>query len=101
MKKSILEVVHESAKGLFDIGLIDTKTMHSFDTQCLPSIKKLNPKQIKQIRLREKVSQPVFAEYLNASPSTIKKWETGEKHPTGPALKLLNLVAKKGLEILV
>lgn len=48
--------------------------------------KKLTPKQIKRIQLREKVSQPVFAEYLNASPSTIKKWETSEKHPTGPAL---------------
>ena len=100
MKKSILDVVHESAKGLFDIGLIDTKTMHSFDAKCLPPVKKLSPSQIKQIRLREKVSQPVFAEYLNASSSTIKKWETGEKHPTGPALKLLNLVAKKGLSIL-
>jgi putative transcriptional regulator len=100
MKKSILEVVHESAKGLFDIGLIDTKTMHSFDAKCLPPVKNFTPNQIKQIRLREKVSQPVFAEYLNASPSTIKKWETGEKHPAGPALKLLNLVAVKGINIL-
>lgn len=68
MKKSILEVVHESAKGLFDIGLMDAKTMHSFDAKCLPPVKKLTPRQIKQIRLHEKVSQPVFAEYLNASP---------------------------------
>src|SRR6185312_1478062 len=101
MKKSILDVVHESAKGLFEIGLIDTQTMRSFDAKCLPPVKKFTPKQIKQIRLREKLSQPVFAEYLNASASTIKKWETGEKHPTGPALKLLNLIADKGLGILV
>lgn len=74
--------------------------MRSFDAKCLPPVKKLSARQIKQIRLREKVSQPVFAEYLNASPSTIKKWERGEKHPTGPALKLLNLVAEKGLDIL-
>jgi len=101
MKKSIHEVVHESAKDLFEIGLMDTKTMRSFDAMCLPPVKKLSPRQIKQIRLREKVSQPVFAEYLNASPSTIKKWETGEKHPTGPALKLLNLVSEKGLGVLL
>jgi putative transcriptional regulator len=100
MKKSILEVVHESAKGLFDAGLMDVKTMHTFDTMCLPPVRELSPKEIKRIRLREKLSQPVFAEYLNASPSTIKKWETGEKHPTGPALKLLNLVADKGIEVL-
>ncbi len=101
MKKTILDVVHESAKGLFDIGLMDAKTMHTFDAMCLPPVKKLSPKEIKRIRLREKVSQPVFAEYLNASPSTIKKWETGEKHPTGPALKLLNIVAQKGLQALL
>lgn len=101
MKKSILEVVHESAKDLFKIGLMDAKTMHTFDAMCLPPVKKLSPKQIKHIRLREKVSQPVFAKYLNASPSTIKKWESGEKHPTGIALKLLNLVAAKGLNVLL
>lgn len=99
-EKSILEVVHESAKGLFDIGLVDAKTMHTFDAMCLPPVETYTPRQIKTIRLRENVSQPVFAVYLNASPSTIKKWETGEKHPTGPALKLLNIVAHKGLAAL-
>ncbi len=99
-EKSILNVVHESAKGLFDIGLMDAKTMHSFDALCLSPVESYTPTQIKRIRLRERVSQPVFAVYLNASPSTIKKWETGEKHPTGPALKLLNIVAQKGLQAL-
>jgi|SRR5215204_291839 len=100
MKKSILEVVHESAKGLYDAGLVDVKTMHTFDVMCLPPVRELSPREIKRIRLREKLSQPVFAEYLNASSSAIKKWETGEKHPTGPALKLLNLIADKGIGIL-
>ena len=100
MDKSILEVVHESAKSLYDAGLMDIETMHTFDAMCLPPVRELSPKEIKRIRLREKLSQPVFAKYLNASPSTIKKWETGEKHPTGPVLKLLNLVADKGIEIL-
>src|SRR5690349_8835359 len=100
MKKSILEVVHESAKDLYDIGLVDVQTMRTFDAMCLTPVCKLTPNQIKRIRLREKVSQPVFAEYLNASSSTVKKWESGEKHPTGTALKLLNIVAEKGLQVL-
>lgn len=100
MKKSILDVTHESVKDLYDIGLVDTKTMRTFDVMCLPPVRKLTPSEIKQIRLKEKMSQPVFAEYLNASPSTIKKWETGEKHPTGPVLKLLNIIADKGLSAL-
>lgn len=100
MNKSILEVVHESAKDLYEVNLMDVKTMRTFDALCLPPAHKLTPTEIKRIRLREKLSQPVFAEYLNASSSTIKKWETGEKHPTGPALRLLNIVAEKGLQAL-
>src|SRR5580704_3238715 len=97
----ILDTVHETAKSLYDSGLMNIATMHTFDVICLPTVRDLTPREIKQIRLKEKLSQPVFAEYLNASASTIKKWETGEKHPTGPALKLLNLIAEKGLGVLV
>jgi len=42
----------------------------------------------------------VFAAYLNTSKSTVQKWEQGQKKPNGPSLKLLNLVAKKGLDVL-
>lgn len=99
-QKSIIEIVHETAKGLYDAGIMDVKTMRTFDEMCLPHVRKLSPKEIKAIRLREKLSQSVFARYLNASASTIKKWETGEKHPSGPTLKLLNLIEAKGLRIL-
>jgi putative transcriptional regulator len=42
----------------------------------------------------------VFARYLNTSESTIEKWETGAKKPSGAALKLLAIVQKHGLQIL-
>jgi len=99
-RSEILDVVYETAKGLHDAGIIDAQTMAEFDALQLKPVKDLTPQQIKKIRLREKVSQPVFAIFLNISPSTIKKWETGEKHPQGAALKLLNIVAKNGLEAL-
>lgn len=97
MDKTITEVIHETVKGLHNVGLVDQMTMHEFDALCLPKIKALGPKEIKKIRAREKVSQPVLAMYLNVSPYTVKHWEQGTKHPTGSALKLLNLVLKKGL----
>ncbi len=100
MKKTLLETIHETAQGLHKVGIMDIQTMKEFDALCLPEVKELSPAQIKAIRVKAKLSQPVFAEYINASPSTVKKWETGEKHPTGPALKLLNLIASKGLDIL-
>jgi putative transcriptional regulator len=61
----------------------------------------LRPQQIKKLRERLQVSQPVFARYLNTSESTIEKWETGAKQPSGMALKLLAVVQKHGLGALV
>lgn len=100
MKKSILDVVHSSAKGLYDTGIIDAITMHEFDALCLPPVKAFTAQEIKTLRLKEHVSQVVFAKYLNISPSTVRQWEQGEKHPRGTSLKLLNLIADKGLSIL-
>ena len=57
-------------------------------------------KNITAAALRCHVSQPVFARYLNTSASTVKQWESGEKRPSGMALKLLSIVKKHGLEIL-
>lgn len=100
MNKSILNVVHEGAKELHDAGLMDGVTLREFDALCLPPVKNFNATQIKQIRIKAKASQGVFAAYLNTSKSTVQKWEQGVKKPNGPSLKLLNLVADKGLEAL-
>ena len=60
----------------------------------------VEPAQIKRLREANNVSQPVFARYLNTSESTIEKWETGAKRPSGMALKLLAVVQKHGLQVL-
>jgi len=98
MKKSILEIVHESVEGLYDAGIVDAETMHEFDALCLTPVENFSPRQIKSLRIREKVSQGVFALYLNTSVSTVQQWERGDKHPRGIALKMLNLVNKKGIK---
>lgn len=51
--------------------------------------------------MKNKASQAVFAAYLNTGKSTVQKWEQGRKKPGGSSLKLLNLVAEKGLNVLV
>jgi putative transcriptional regulator len=38
---------------------------------------------------------------LNTSVSTVQKWESGDKKPSGPSLKLLNLIERKGLETVI
>lgn len=99
-KSEVFESIHASAKAIFSVGGIDQTTMRRFDESCLVSPPPLEPRQIKSLRERVRVSQPVFARYLNTSESTIEKWETGAKKPSGMALKLLSIVEKHGLEIL-
>lgn len=102
MKKhdKLLDVIHATARGLNAAGVMTATTMKEFDALCLPPVKQYSAAQIKRLRLRSKASQTVFAAYLNTSPSTVQKWEQGQKQPSGAALKLLNLVDTKGLAVL-
>ena len=75
-------------------------TMREFDASCLSVPAQMEPKRIKRIREAQHVSQPVFARYLNTSESTVEKWESGVKKPSGMALKLLDIVEKHGLKML-
>ena len=54
MDKSILEVVHESAKDMYEIGLMDEKTMREFDELCLPKTKH---QEIKKLQLHENLNR--------------------------------------------
>jgi len=94
----ILASVHETAAGLHKVGVIDKATMREFDALCLTPVQPLSPEEIRSLREREQVSQPVFAHYLNVRKDAVSKWERGEKRPDGPSLKLLNLVKAKGLQ---
>jgi putative transcriptional regulator len=99
-KSEVFESIHASARAIFSVGGIDKATMRRFDESCLVSPPALEAKQIKKLREKTRVSQPVFARYLNTSESTIEKWESRAKKPSGMALKLLSIVEKHGLQVL-
>ena len=99
-KSDAFEAIHSSASAMFKVGAIDKATMRDFDETCLSGTRAITPLEIKRLREANHVSQPVFARYLNTSESTVEKWETGAKKPSGAALKLLSLVQKHGLQIL-
>jgi putative transcriptional regulator len=89
--------IHETMEGLHEVGAIDKQTMREFDEACLTPVQVLAPEEIRQIRQREQISQPVFARYLNVSKNLVSDWERGVKKPGGPALRLLTVIQKKGL----
>lgn len=99
-KSDAFEAIHSAAAGMYRVGSIDKATMRHFDESCLTKPPVIAPDEIKRLRERNKVSQPVFARYLNTSESTVEKWETGAKKPSGAALKLLSIVEKHGIQIL-
>jgi putative transcriptional regulator len=96
-ESGILASVHKTVAGLYKAGVVDKATMREFDALCLTPVEPLSPTEIRALREREQVSQPVFAHYLNVRKDAVSKWERGEKRPDGPSLKLLNLVKAKGL----
>jgi putative transcriptional regulator len=99
-KNDISEAIHSSAAMLHRVGALNKATMRDFDERRLAVPSEIEPAQIKQLREANNVSQPVFARYLNTSESTVEKWETGAKRPSGMALKLLSIVRKHGLRVL-
>lgn len=99
-KSDAFEAIHSSASALYKVGAIDKTTMRSFDDSCLTMPAEFDAADIKALREKNHVSQPVFARYLNTSESTVQKWETGAKRPSGVALKLLSVVEKHGLRVL-
>jgi len=94
------EAIHSAVAGMHRAGTVDKVTMREFDALCLAAPQPLTPEEIKALRERHHLSQPVFARYLNTSEGTVEKWETGVNRPSGTALKLLSLVQKHGLDIL-
>ena len=96
-RNDLSAAIHEIAEDLHRHGAMGKQTMREFDASCLCQIDGLTPEEIRAIRERENVSQPVFARYLNVSKNLVSDWERGVKKPGGPSLRLLAIVRDKGL----
>lgn len=100
-KSRILEAVHETAVDLYRLGFIDQRKMRKYDALCLDPVPEYDSDKIRALRERYQLSQTVLASLLNTSPSAVRQWELGDKHPSGPSQKLLNLLERKGLDVLI
>lgn len=99
----VLRELLESAEDLSAYGLVSKTDMARMKALC-EEPPEYPPERVVSVRTRvAKMSQAVFASFLNVSVSTVQKWEspTAEKHPSGPAAKLLQLVESKGVDVLI
>jgi len=100
-RSEIAAAMHGMVEGFERAGVVGKTTLRSFDATCLAPVRPLAPEEIRAIREREAVSQPVFARYLAVSKNLVSDWERGVKRPGGPALRLLAIVRDKGLGAIV
>jgi len=101
MRDTITKSIRSTISDLNKSGLVDDITMKNIDKLCLPEIKEYSPKKIVTIRKEFNLSQAALASVFNVSTSTVQKWEQGSKKPTGASRKLLDVIERKGLDVLV
>jgi putative transcriptional regulator len=97
----VFEAVHETASDMYRLGFIDKRRMAHYDALCLPPSPDYGAAQIKALRARLRLSQTVLADVLGASPSTVRQWESGDKRPSGPSRRLLDIIERKGLQAVI
>ncbi len=95
MRDSIKKSIGETVQDLMNSGIktsFTSKELNSLGVN-IPDVQ-LSTIQIKEIREQMNISQTVFAKLLNVSPSSIRQWEQGKRHPTGATQVLLELLKK-------
>ncbi|MCD4743097.1 MAG: helix-turn-helix domain-containing protein [Desulfobacteraceae bacterium] len=101
MRKAIAKSVTSTVKDLHKSGLVDVITMKNIEKLCIPEVQEYTPEKIVFIRNKFRLSQAALASIFNISPSTVQKWEQGNKKPTGASKKLLDIIERKGIEAFI
>jgi putative transcriptional regulator len=102
----LAEALLETAADMHSVGLMDDEsyrkiTIRHLGPQAPPAAKPISARQIRTLRERANLSQAAFARYLNLTPGYISQLERGAKEPKGAALTLLNVIRRKGLEVVL
>ena len=100
------EALLETADDMHRIGIMNDDeyrkiTVRLLGSQPLPAAKAIEGEEIRSLRERAHMSQAAFARTLNLSAGYISQLERGTKQPKGPALALLNVIRRKGLEAIL
>ncbi|WDY60217.1 helix-turn-helix domain-containing protein [Pseudomonas sp. PSKL.D1] len=101
MSSKLVESLREDLAALHEAGAVTKVTLRDFELLCPAPVRDFSALDIRHLREALNFSQSVFALHLHTSASTIRKWEQGETRPAGPALKLLNVIASKGLQAIL
>jgi putative transcriptional regulator len=96
----------ETAEDMRRAGVLDAKahtkiTLRHLGDAAEPVAEPITGEEIRELRERAHLSQAVFARYLNLTVGYVSQLERGAKRPTGPALVLLNVIRRKGINAIL
>jgi putative transcriptional regulator len=103
----LTEELLEMAGDMHASGVIGTPAYHKItmrhlgDAAHTPKTVPLAPEDIRALRERAHMSQAVFARHLNLTVGYVSQLERGAKRASGPALVLLDVIRRKGIEAIL
>jgi putative transcriptional regulator len=97
----LLEMAQAYRGSLLRAKTADKITMRILGDKAPPKPAPLSPDEIRAIREDAHMSQAVFASVLNITTGYLSQLERGARQPTGPALAMLHVIRRKGIETIL
>jgi putative transcriptional regulator len=102
LAKALLETADDMHRsGVLSKAAHDKITLRHLGTQAEPSPEPISGEDIRRLREQARLSQAVFARYLNLTVGYVSQLERGIRRPTGPALVLLDVIRRKGMDAIL
>jgi putative transcriptional regulator len=102
LTKALLETADDMRRaGVMGAAAHEKITLRHLGGKMDAAVEPITGDEIRLLRERAHLSQAVFARYLNLTAGYVSQLERGAKRPTGPALVLLNVIRRKGIEAIL
>jgi putative transcriptional regulator len=102
LTKALLETADDMrCAGIMDETTHAKITLRHLGDKANAVTEPISGEDIRKLREEAHMSQAVFARYLNLTVGYVSQLERGAKRPTGPALVLLNIIRRKGIEAIL
>ena len=98
---SIIQEMTEEAEELHSLGFMTDDKLDKIKALAIPKLSPYSAAEVKALRQKFHLTQTIFAKCIHVSPSLVKKWEQGVRHPAGSNLLALHLVKKQGIKPLL
>jgi putative transcriptional regulator len=102
LTKALLETADDMRRtGVMDAATHAKITLRHLGDKADFMAEPMTGAEIRKLREQAHLSQAVFARYLNLTVGYVSQLERGAKRPSGPALVLLNVIRRKGIEAIL